>query len=177
MTKGRLGRLALALAWVAAAGAGHAAAAQEIRIGFVDVPHVLDKAPQAEQARARIQAEFAPLDQELLRLQREIRAEEERLVRDGAIMTAEESANLERAILSGKRDLRRRQEEFREDLNLRRNQELQQLQRQVLLAIQAMARAEGYDLVLNEGVLFAGKRVDLTEKVLERLVAEHGKTE
>lgn len=176
MMKGRLGRLALVLAWAAAAGAGHAAA-EEIRIGFVDVPHVLDKAPQAERARARIQAEFAPIDQELLRLQREIRAEEERLVRDGAIMTAEERANLERAILSGKRDLRRRQEEFREDLNLRRNQELQQLQRQVLLAIQAMARSEGYDLVLNEGVLFAGKRVDLTAKVLERLVAEHGKTE
>lgn len=173
--KGRLGRLAvlLALAAAGAAGAGHAA--EEIRIGFVDVPHVLDKAPQAEAARARIQAEFAPIDQELLSRQRTLRTDEERLVRDGDIMAPAERANLERDILSRKRDLRRRQEEFREDLNLRRNQELQRLQRQVLLAIRAMASAEGYDLVLGEGVLFAGKRVDLTAKVLERLVAEHGK--
>ena len=165
----KYGWLALALAWAAA---GPAAAA-DLRIGFVDVARVLDQSPQAEEARLRIQAEFAPIDQEIVRLQRELRALEEQLVRDGAVMANPDRQRLEREVLSRKRDLRRSQEEFREDLNLRRNQELQKLQRQVVLTIRAMAKSEGYDLVISDGVLFASERVDITGTVLERLIEEH----
>ena len=165
----RCGWLAVVLAW-AAAGPSWAA---DIKIGFVDVSRVLDQSPQAEEARERIQAEFAPIDQEILRLQRELRVAEELLLRDGEVMVNAERMRLEREVLSRKRDLRRSQEEFREDLNLRRNQELQKLQRQVVLAIRAMAKSAGYDLVISDGVLFAGERVDITGTVLERLVEEH----
>ena len=163
------GLLAVALA---CAAAGPAAAA-DIKVGFVDVSRVLDKSPQAEEARQRIQAEFAPIDQEILHLQRELRTLEEQLVRDGAVMANSERLRLEREVLSRKRDIRRNQEEFREDLNLRRNQELQKLQRQVVLAIRAMAKSEGYDLVISDAVLFASERVDITGTVLERLIEEH----
>ena len=170
---GRHGWLAAALAWAVAGPAWTADAAADVKVGFVDVSRVLDQSPQAEEARARIQVEFAPLDQELLRLQREVRAAEEKRLRDGDVMAAEERLRLEREILSRKRELRRSQEEFREDLNLRRNQELQKLQRQVVLTIRAMAKSESYDLVISDGVLFAGERVDITGKVLERLIEEH----
>ena len=168
-TMRRCGLLTAALVWAAAGAAG----AADIKVGFVDVSRVLDESPQAEEARQRIQAEFAPIDQEILGLQRELRALEERLVRDGAVMAGSERQRLEREVLSRKRALRRNQEEFREDLNLRRNQELQKLQSQVVLAIRAMAKSEGYDLVISDGVLFASERVDMTGTVLKRLVGEH----
>ncbi len=168
-TMRRCGLLAAALVCAAAGPAG----AADIKVGFVDVSKVLDQSPQAEEARQRIQAEFAPIDQEILRLQRELRALEEQLVRDGAVMASSERQRLEREVLSQTRSLRRNQEEFREDLNLRRNQELQKLQRQVVLAIRAMAESEGYDLVISDGVLFASERVDITGTVLQWLVEEH----
>ena len=147
--------------------------AADIMIGFVDVSRVLDQSPQARDARERIQAEFAPIDQEILRLQRDLRALEEQLLRDGDVMANADRMRLERDVLSRKRELRRSQEEFREDLNLRRNQELQKLQRQVVLTIRAMAKSESYDLVISDGVLFASERIDLTGAVLERLIEEH----
>ena len=165
----RCGWLAAAFAW---AVAGPALAA-DVKIGFVDVSRVLDQSPQAEEARQRIQAEFASIDQEIVRMQRELLDLEEQLVRDGEVMASAERMRLEREVLLRKRKLRRTQEEFREDLNLRRNQELQRLQRQVVLAIRAMAKSEDYDLVLSDGVLFASERVDITGTVLERLVEEH----
>ena len=161
--------LTFALAWTVASASG----ADDIKVGFVDVSRVLDQSPQAQEARERIQAEFAPIDQELLRLQREQRALEEQLLRDGDVMANAERMRLEREVLSRKREMRRAQEEFREDLNLRRNQELQKLQRQVVLAIRAMAKAENYDLVISDGVLFASTRIDITGTVLERLIEEH----
>ncbi|MCY4454098.1 MAG: OmpH family outer membrane protein [Immundisolibacterales bacterium] len=161
--------LTFALAWTMASTSG----AADIKVGFVDVSRVLDQSPQAREARERIQAEFAPIDQEILRLQREQRTLEEQLLRDGDVMANAERMRLEREVLSRKRDLRRAQEEFREDLNLRRNQELQKLQRQVVLAIRAMAKSEDFDLVISDGVLFASTRIDITGTVLERLVEEH----
>ena len=170
-TTPRRGLLACAvLVWAAAAGS---AAAADVKVGFVDVSRVLDQSPQAEEARQRIQAEFAPIDQEIQRLQRELRALEEQLVRDGAVMAGSERQRLEREVLSRTRSLRRNREEFQEDLNLRRNEELQKLQRQVVLAIRAMAKSEDYDLVISDGVLFASERVDITGTVLQWLIDEH----
>ena len=157
---------------LACAMAGMATAA-DIKVGFVDVSRVLDQSPQARDARERIQAEFAPIDQGILSLQRELRALEEQLLRDGDVMANADRMRLERDGALAQEGASPLPGEFREDLNLRRNQELQKLQRQVVLAIRAMAKSEDYDLVISDGVLFASTRIDLTGTVLERLIEEH----
>ena len=159
---------------VATAGlvAHPAASGEELKVGFVAVPRVMDSAPQAIAARARIDDEFAPRDRELVLLQRELNEEEDRLVKNSAIMSATERTRLEEDVRRLRRELRRSQEEFREDLNLRRSQELSKLQRNITEVIQALARAESYDIVLTDGVVFAGERVDITERVIERLRVE-----
>lgn len=149
-------------------GAGSALGA-EFKVGFVDVPKILDTAPQAEAARSAIEREFAPRDRTLLQLQKELRQLEDQLIRDRDIMSAGERGKLERDTRALKRELRRGQEEFRDDLNLRRNQELGKLQRKVITAIRALAKADKYDLVISDGVLFASSRVDITEQVLAKL--------
>lgn len=144
----------------------------QVKVGFVNISKVLDKAPQAESARERIEKEFAPRDRELLNQQKEIRAMEDKLVKDGAVMSATERQRQESEIRSLKREIRRLQDEFREDLNLRRSQELSKLQRKVTEVIQELAKAEAYDLIVTDGVIYAGERVDITEKIIGRLNAE-----
>ena len=145
------------------------ALAQNVKVGFVNVAKVLDESPQAAQARERIEKEFAPRDRALLAQQKELRALEDQLVRDGAVMTEDQRIKLEQDIRSRRREMRRSQEEFREELNLRRNQELSKLQRRVIEVIQELAKAESYDLVVTDGVVYAGERVDITAKVVGRL--------
>ena len=69
---------------------GQAALAQEVKVGFVNVAKVLDKSPQAADARERIEKEFAPKDRALLAQQKELRSLEDQLVRDQAVMTEEQ---------------------------------------------------------------------------------------
>ncbi len=153
-----------------------AASAAEVKVGFVNVGKVLDKAPQAEQARNRIEREFAPRERELLKRQKEVRAREDRLLKNAAVMSASERQRQEEEIRRMKRDLRRSQDEFREDLNLRRSQELSKLQRKVSEVIRALAKAEGFDLIMMDGVVYASERIEITGKVLERLQAEFKKS-
>ena len=148
------------------------AASAEVKIGFVNVAKVLELAPQAEAARDRIEREFAPRDRELLQQQKDVRSLEDRLVKNAAILSDVERQRNETEIRAAKRDLRRAQDEFREDLNLRRSQELSKLQQNVTGVIQVLAKAEKYDLIVSDGVIFAGTRVDITDKVLERLRAD-----
>lgn len=154
------------------AGPAHA----QVKVGFVNISKVLDKAPQAESARERIEKEFAPRDRELLEQQKEIRAMEDKLVKNGAVMSATERQRQESEIRSLKREIRRLQDEFREDLNLRRSQELSKLQRKVTEVIQELAKAESYDLVVTDGVIYAGERVDITDKVIGQLTAQFRKS-
>ena len=144
-------------------------AAAELRVGFVDVDRVLEKAPQAAQARTRIESEFAPRERELLARQKEVRGREDRLLKNAAVMSASERQRQEEGIRKAKRDLRRSQDEFREDLNLRRSQELSKLQRKVVEVIRALAKSDGFDIVLMNGVVFASERVEVTGKALDAL--------
>ena len=159
----RIGLLGLMLA------NGLPAHAADFKVGFVNVAIVLDQAPQAAEARTRIEREFAPRDREILAQQQQIRALEDRLVKNAAVLSAGERERQEAELRQLKRDLRRSQEEFREDLNLRRSQELSALQRMVAEVIQDMARGENYDLIMTDGVVFAGDKVNITKRVIERL--------
>ena len=164
-------RLMLPLTLALMVGTG-AASAADLKIAFVTAIKASAAAPQYEAASELLEEEFASRDQELVALQKKIRSQEERLQRDGAIMSESERRELERSIIEGQRELRRAQEEFREDLNIRRNEELGKLQRTVVEAIRALAKKQGYDLVVSDGVIYASEQVDITDKVIDRLKRE-----
>jgi outer membrane protein len=146
-----------------------ASATAEMKVGFVDTAKLMESAPQVKAAQSNIEAEFAPREKELVELQRKIRAQEDRLARDTAVMSEAENSKLERDILSMRRDLKRSQEEFRDDLNIRRNEVLAKLQREIFDAIVDFAKDKKYDLILGQGVVYSSDRVDITDDILKQL--------
>ncbi len=141
----------------------------ELKIGFVNVAKVLEKAPQASKAKKRLEQEFSPRDKQLVAQQKEIKTLEEKLARDASVMSESERRKLERDIMSKRRDAKRSQQEFSEDFNMRRNEELGKLQRRIIEAIRALAKEERYDLLHTDGVIYASDKVDVTELVQKKL--------
>ena len=84
-------------------------------------------------------------------------------------MSDADRRNKERDLANLTRDLQRSQREFREDLNLRRNEELASVQERANKVIQQIAEAEKFDLIVQEPVIFASPRIDITEKVVKAL--------
>ena len=136
-----------------------------LKIGFINAERVLLEAPQTEAALRRLQDEFAPRERQLLAVQSELQKKEETYRRDSEVMGSEERARLERELRDGVRDFQRDQEEYREDLNVRRNELLAEAQRNVAVHIDAYARAQGYDLILQNAVYFS-PAVDITESLV-----------
>lgn len=155
-----------------ATAAVSAPAFAESKVGVVDTVRLMEEAPQAKSAQADIESEFAPREQELVSLQKSIRKLEDKLSRDGAVMTEKENSKLERDILSKRRELKRTQDEFRDDLNIRKNEVLSKLQRQMYEATVTLAKEKNYDVILGQGVVYSNKKVDITDLVLEKLKAQ-----
>lgn len=143
--------------------------AQGIKIGYVNAVKVIEEAPQGEAALKKLESEFGPRDKRLVSMQNDIRELEDDLEKNGLIMTDADRRAKERKILVMKRNLRRATQEFREDYNLRRNEELTVLQKIVKKAIVEIAKQEKYDLIVHEGTIYASSKIDITDKVLEKL--------
>lgn len=148
---------------------GSAATAANLNIGVVDVAKILDEAPQAEAARSGLEREFGPRERELVAAQKKIKELEDKLTRDGPVMSETERGNLERDIMQRKREAKRDQDAFRDDLNFKRNEALEKLQQQMLTAIRGFAKEKKYDLILAEGVVYMSDAIDITGQVLEHL--------
>lgn len=147
------------------AGVSHA----ELKIGFVNVAKVLEKAPQAAKAKTRLETEFSPRDKALNSQMKEIKSLEDKLSKDAAVMSDEERRRIEKDILDKKRDAARAQQEFQEDFNMRRNEELGNLQKRIVEAVRALAKEESFDLLLTDGVIYANDQIDVTARVQQKL--------
>lgn len=141
----------------------------ELRIGYVNVVKILEEAPQGLAALKKLETEFGPRDKELVALQKRVQLMEEELLKQPANARDPEVRRRERELLTLKREQKRLTQEFREDHNQRRNEELSVLQQTVHRAVAELAKQEKYDLIVNEGTLYASDSVDITEKVLKKL--------
>ena len=103
------------------------------------------------------------------KLTKQVRDLQSSLDKDGATMAESDRRNKERDLANQSRDLQRAQREFREDLNLRRNEELAQLQERANKVITQIAEAEKFDLILQDPVVYASQRIDITDKVIKAL--------
>lgn len=147
-----------------------AAVAQDMKIGVVNLNRLQEQAPQAQSAQQTLEREFADRQRDLLAEQRAVTQLQERLQREAdTIADPAEAARLERDLRTRQRDFQRNAQQFEEDLNIRRNEELARFQRQVFDEIQVFSREEGFDVVLAQGVLYHSERVDVTDRILQRL--------
>ena len=150
-----------------------AAAHAEQKIAFVNQAKLLQKAPQAEAARNKLEKEFSSRQKSLVNMQKEIKDKKEKLQKDSAILSAAELKKLNRKITLLSRDLEREELAFKEDLSIRRNEELVKLQKSVLQSILSIAEKEKYDLIVSDGVIYASKNIDITDKILAELKKQY----
>jgi outer membrane protein len=140
----------------------------DTKIGFVNTEKLLREAPLSVAAQKKLEREFAARDQELQKLAKQARDLQLQLDKDGVTMSDSERKAKERDLGNLNRDLQRQGREFREDLNLRRNEELGQIQERARKTIQEIARAEKFDLVIEQAV-YVDPKNDITDRVMKAL--------
>ena len=152
------------------------AAAQDLKIGVVSLPALIERAPQTKAAMDALQEEFAPRQREFEAKKKEYEDLAEKTQKDLAVMGETERRNAEKDLRDLQRELTRLQNEFQEDLNLRQNEEYGLLQRAMLKEVQDYAQQQGYDLIVGDGVLYVNSAVNITDEVLRAVEANYQAT-
>lgn len=141
----------------------------DLKIGVVNIAAVLEKAPQAEKAKKRLEQEFKPRDNQLVSQQKDIQELQEKLKKDGSVMGESQRNKVENELQNKIRDAKRSQQEFSEDFNAKRNEELGKLQRRIVEAIKAIAKDQEFDLILTDGVIYSSPQMDVTSQLQQKL--------
>ena len=167
-------RLGLAASAIALALASVGVQAQELKIGYVNSDRVLREAAPAKAAQAKLEAEFSKREKELSDIGNRLKAAGEKLDKDAPTLSESERSRRQRDLIDQDREFQRKRREFQEDLSQRKNEELAAVVERANKVIKQIFETEKYDLVLQEAV-FAGPRVDITEKVIKALNGQAGK--
>ena len=141
----------------------------DYRIAVIDPTRIVEQSPQYKAARVELQKEVDDREQKLGEQQKQIAELQEKLERDAALMSEEEIQRLKGDIRNRDRKVKYAQAEFREDFSLRQNELRTKLAKQVEEVVAELAREEKIDLILSEGLVYFSKRIDISDKVVERL--------
>jgi outer membrane protein len=160
---------AAALLALAALGAQ----AQELKIGYVNADRVLRDATPAKAAQAKLEAEFGKREKELADMANKLKAAGEKLDKDAPTLAESERNRRQRELVEQNRDFDRKRREFQEDLTQRKNEELASVVERANKVMKQIFDSEKYDLIIQEAV-FAGPKIDITDKVIKALNAQSG---
>jgi outer membrane protein len=146
------------------------ATAQELKLGYVNSERVLRDSAPAKAAQAKLETEFGRRERELNDVRNRLKAAADKFEKDAPTLPESEKTRRQRELVDQERDLQRKQREFQEDLNQRKNEELAAVVERANRVIRQIFETEKYDAILQE-VVFAGPRVDITDKVIRALNA------
>lgn len=138
-------------------------------IAVIDPTRIVEQSPQYEAARAQLQQEVSDREQKLTEQKKQVVELQQKLEQDAALMSKDELARLQADIRNRERKVKYAQAEYREDFSLRQNELRTKLVTQVEEVVAELAREENIDLIFSEGLAYASKRMDISEKVIQRL--------
>ncbi|MCB1566242.1 MAG: OmpH family outer membrane protein [Xanthomonadales bacterium] len=139
------------------------------RIAYVDMQRLIDSAPQVVAARAQLQAEFAERDRALDADAKRLAELDDRIRREADLMSTDDARNLRQEADALRSSIQRTRDRLSQELNSRIDQELDKAWPDIEASVAEYAREAGYDLVVGSPVIYASGRVDITDRVLDRL--------
>lgn len=145
-------------------------AASSPKIGYVSVEKILTEAPQVKAVNDNMLEKFGGRKTELQEMEKEINEMQENYKRNELVMTEDKLNELKNSIITKIQDFKQKEALLQQEVATVRNEELQVLQQSVRSIIQDIAKSDKYDLILtSEGVAYANEKLDISNKVLERM--------
>lgn len=140
-------------------------ASAELKVGYIEMSQVL-QSPQAQDIGKKLQAEFASRATQLDQSKKSLADKQAALEKDSKKLSEAELRTRSKQISDLGIELDRKQRELSEDVNIRKTEEMKKFQDQVNKAVNVIAQAEGYDLIVYNSVAYVSKKINVTDKVI-----------
>ena len=147
-----------------------ASVAEDLNIAVLDTQRALVESEEAKTLVEKINRELKQEEADAKELNDEVRVLQEKLSKDGEVMSASEKRKTTKSIEDKQIDLQFMVNKLQKELNDRRQELLQQMVPKVDAVLKDLIELEGYDFILERGSLrYANPKHDITRKVTEKL--------
>ena len=163
-------KLAIGLASLLLFGLSTAYAAY-IKVGVVDLPHILQTSAQVKTINKNLQNEFAPQRQRIIEAQNSLSTAAKQLAPDNAKkLTNAQRKDLQDKLTKQQKDLQDMIFAFQEKLNQAQSRAMETFMKSVDTTVQSIAKNDKLDMVLlKPAVIYSANTVDVTDKVVAQL--------
>jgi outer membrane protein len=144
------------------------AAAQSLKIGFVNTSRIERESVQAQRGMAEMKKEFEPRERQIVELQQQIKADQERFEKGRTTMPPAELKALGASIASRMRESDHLVYALTSDIEQRRKERAGKMLEDARAAIRSIGEGEKFDLIVHEAA-FARSAIDLTDRVLKEM--------
>lgn len=161
----------LLLAVMLIAGSHLALAQQSLKIGVINSQEILEKSAEGKKAIAQLEEKNRKTQQDLAKLDDQIRQLESRLSTQQLTMTQEAILSLSVDLDRKRTERQRMAEDAQKDMQELTQRLYMRIQSEVMPIINKLGQEKGLDLILDlreSGVLFFSPAVDLTQEVIKR---------
>mgnify|MGYP001942383395 FL=1 len=146
------------------------AMAADQKIGVVNFQEVMSKIPQTAALMQSLEAEFKDEKAIITQLEKDIKYYQEKLKRDGSLMSVKEKEELNVKVKSLFQEYQVKGKALQEKASQRQNQETNKIIALVRQAVDNIAVKQDYDLVLSQqAVVYAKPDASLTDIVVEQV--------
>ena len=143
--------------------------AQSLKIGFIDTEQVIINLTQYKNSVDELSSEFEPKKQELLDLFKHIELLRANMEFNTKTSTLD-SDEMELAKLKDLEESFEKETEFwQKSMNSKKINLINKIQSLINSSINDYALEEGYDLILYKDVAFASDKVNITQKIIEKI--------
>ena len=156
---------------VSAQGTAAAGSSSGTKIGVISIRQAIASTAEGKQAGAELQSQFAPRQNELEGMNKQIADVRQRLDAGGGKLSQEETARLTRQGEVLTRQLQRKQDEYQEDVNAAQGDVFDRIGRKMVDVLDRFAREQGYVAIFdssaqNTPILFASTNIDVTQDIV-----------
>lgn len=167
----RVAALGIACMLGTAAVKAQAAGSAASKIGVINVRQAIVTTAEGKQASAELQSQFAPRQNELEALNKQINDLRQRLAAGQTTLSDEEK---QRLTIQGQRlaaQLERKNNELQEDLNAAQGEVVDRIGRKMMDVLDRYSRENGYSAVFdssaqNSPILYTSTNVDVTQEII-----------
>ena len=161
----------LGTAAVRAQAAAAPAAAGATKIGVINIRQAIAGTAEGKQAGAELQSQFAPRQNELEGMNKQISDVRQRLDTGQGKISQEEQARLTRQGELLTRQLQRKQDEYQEDVNAAQGEVFDRIGRKMVDVLDRYARENNFTAIFdssaqNTPILFASTNIDITQDIV-----------
>jgi outer membrane protein len=153
------------------AQAAAAPAAGATKIGVINIRQAIAGTAEGKQAGAELQSQFAPRQNELEGMNKQISDVRQRLDAGQGKISQEEQSRLTRQGELLTRQLQRKQDEYQEDVNAAQGEVFDRIGRKMVDVLDRYARENNFTAIFdssaqNTPILFASTNIDITQDIV-----------